>query len=97
MTYCTKSELKLHIFCPFAGEHEVDPEDHPEGDVCQLDPAQASDHRHVHDDGPTTLRHQLRKLKLFLLSQTTLYDFPTNRTIKLFERSPSHTLLLYLF
>ena len=43
------------------GEHEADPEGDPEGDVRQLDPPPTSDHRHVHDDGTTAFRNQLRK------------------------------------
>jgi hypothetical protein len=44
-----------------AGKHEADPQGDPEGDVRQLDPPPTPDHRHVHDDGPTAFRHQLRK------------------------------------
>ena len=47
----------------FAGKYEADPQGDPEGDGDQLNPSSASGHCHVHDDGPTTVRHQLRKLQ----------------------------------
>ena len=45
----------------FSGEHEADPQGHPEGDVGELDPEAAPHNRHDDDDGPAAVRHQLRK------------------------------------